>query len=247
MRRILFVFLFLISSPAFALRLADSTTIIPIIGRFPGAGGTQWRTDVFIGNPYGPATSVTATFYVSGGAPITTTLTVGAFSTLSLPDITLNTFGLSNAAGQLTLTTSGLIEARARIYNAGNPAGQFGQNVPGLGKVYLGRQAYMYGLSGINGNRVNVGIANTNDETLDVGLYIADKNNVRLASQIYSLQPHETRQINDIFATFGITPQADGVVQFSSPGTMLTFYGYASEVRNDTGDAIFMFGTSPNA
>lgn len=24
------------------------------------------------------------------------------------------------------------------------------------------------------------------------------------------------------------------------------FYGFASEVRNDTGDAIFVFGTAPN-
>ena len=248
MRRILFTLVFLFSPAAFALRIADSTAIIPIIGRFPGAGGTQWRTDVFIGNPYGPAVNVTLTFYVAGGSPMTTTVTVDQFSTMSLPDITLNTFGLTNASGQLALSTgtSSQIEARARIYNSGNPAGQFGQNVPGLGQIYLGRQAYIYGLSGINGNRVNIGVANPNNDALTVSLRITSKNNVTLAQQSIALQPHETHQINDIFATLGIAPQADVIVSFLSP-TMETIYGYASEVRNDTGDAVFMYGTSPNS
>ncbi|HYS53556.1 MAG TPA: hypothetical protein VER58_07325 [Thermoanaerobaculia bacterium] len=110
--------------------------------------------------------------------------------------------------------------------------------------VLLNRQAYLYGVSGINGNRVNVGAANPNAETINVVVRIADKNNVSLATQGFTLQPHETRQFNDIFATFGIAPQADVLVQFNSGSPI---YGYASEVRNDTGDAIFVFGTSPNS
>ncbi|HYS53557.1 MAG TPA: hypothetical protein VER58_07330 [Thermoanaerobaculia bacterium] len=115
MRRIFLLLVFLVAPAAMALRTGDSTVILPIIGRFPGAGGTQWRTDVFIANPYTPAATVTATFYVAGGSPMTASLTIGAFSTVSFPDITLNTFGLSNASGQLVLTTSLSIEARARI------------------------------------------------------------------------------------------------------------------------------------
>jgi hypothetical protein len=32
--------------PVLALNLSGSPAIIPVAGRFPGAGGTQWRTDV---------------------------------------------------------------------------------------------------------------------------------------------------------------------------------------------------------
>ncbi len=166
---------------------------------------------------------------------------------MALRDIVLNTFNLSNAAGQLTLTSPSSIqlEARARIYNSGNPAGEFGQNAPGLGLDELSRQAFLYGLSGINGNRVNAGVANPNDSAISVNITVTDKNNNILYINSVTVQPHETRQFNDIFTAFGITPQAD--VQVSFDTSELTLFGYASEVRNDTGDAIFVVGSSPNS
>ena len=42
-----------------------------------------------------------------------------------------------------------------------------------------------------------------------------------------------------------VPPQAD--VQVSFDTSDLTLFGYASEVRNDTGDAIFVVGSSPNS
>jgi hypothetical protein len=243
MRRIAVLLVFLFAPALMALNVADTTVVIPIIGRFPGAGGTQWRTDVFIANPYTPIANITATFYVAGGSPMTSSITVAPFSAVSLADITLNTFGLSNASGQLVLTSASTIEARARIYNAGNPAGQFGQNVPGLGLETLRIQAFMYGLSGINGNRVNIGVANPNAAAATVVVRVKDKNNGTLHTEGFTLQPHETRQVNDVFTAYGIALQ-DGIqVTYMSDQVI---YGYASEVRNDTGDAIFVFGTGPN-
>jgi len=238
---------FLFPAWASAFRTGDSSVVLPIVGRFPGAGGTQWRTDVFISNPYSPTAAVTVTFYVAGGAPITRSFSIAPYSTISLPDIVQNNFGMSNSSGQLLLSCSTSIEARARIYNAGNPAGQFGQNVPGIGLSQLSRQAYVYGLSGLAGNRVNVGIANPNDVTVIVSMRIYDKNNnSTFHSEILTLQPHETRQFNDIFGTYGI-PAQDGLqVQFNAGDILTPLYGYASEARNDTGDAIFVFGTGPN-
>jgi hypothetical protein len=193
------------------------------------------------------AKTVTLTFYVQGGSPVTATADLQPFRITSFPDIVLNTFGLSNAAGQLEIKSSNTngFEARARIFNAGSSAGEYGQSVPGLGLSLLNTQGYLYGLSGVNGNRVNVGIANPNATVLVGMLSIMGKNRDSLASESFTLQPHETRQFNDIFARFGITPQADVQVEFNtSDGSR--FYLYASEVRNDTGDAIFIFGTSPN-
>lgn len=253
MRR--FVFLFLLSAvllpglntPAWGLNTGDTTVIIPIIGRFPGAGGSQWRTDAFIANHSTVAKTLTLTFYVAGSTALVRTMPIEPFSTISLADVVLNTFGLSNASGQLEITSSNMsgFEARARIYNAGNAAGEFGQNVPGLGRGYLNRQAYLFGLSGINGNRVNIGVANANTTAIDVNLQINDRANTSLHSSSFTLQPHQTLQFNDIFTRFGIAPQADVQVQFFSAADLI--YGYASEVRNDTGDAIFIFGTSPNS
>ena len=230
-----------------AINIGDTTVVIPIIGRFAGVPPSQWRTDVFIANHNTVAKTLTLNFYVAGGSLMTRTVAVGAFSTATLRDIGLNTFGLTGAAGQLEIKSpneSGF-EARARIYNVGSTVGDFGQNVPGLGLFALNRQAYVYGLSGINGNRVNFGVANPNPVALTGTITVTNKDNVSLASVPVTLQPHETRQFNDIFTTFGITPQEDVQINF---GTFdLQVYGYASEVRNDSGDAIFVFGTSPNS
>jgi hypothetical protein len=244
-RLVLFAFVLSLPLPATAINTLDTTVIIPIIGRFNGVPPSIWRTDVFINNPFTPAVVVTLNFYISGGSTRTKTITVGAFSNVSLPDIVLNTFGQTAAAGQLELTCAAPIEARARIYNQGLAAGEFGQSVPGIGLTFLRKQGLITGLSGINGNRVNIGIANPNATAITGNLFIDDKDhNVLYSSDPLTLQPHETVQINDIFSRFGITPRADVQVQFHTFDTI--FYLYASEVRNDTGDAIFLFGTAPN-
>jgi hypothetical protein len=229
---------------AYALRLGGEKVVLPIVGRFPGVNGSQWRTDVFIDNPYTPEVVVTVRFYPSGGTVQTRTITIGAFSSLALPDIVLNTFGMTNAAGPLELS-SATVDARARIYNAGNPAGQFGQNVPGIADIYLNRQAKMYGLSGINGNRLNVGVTNPNDVDMDVVITVQSGTNTLLHQRTVHVAAHSNVQYNDVFTTFGIPPQDNLKIHFD--GVDKIVYGYASEVRNDTGDAIFIFGLSPNA
>ena len=240
------VILSLEAHDASALRLGDEVVIIPIIGRFPGAGGTQWRTDVFLGNAYTPGASVILKFYQSGGPLHTRTVSLAEYSTTTLPDIVLNTFGLANAAGVLEISVpGGRINARARIYNAGNPAGEFGQGVPGIATVYLNRQAYLFGLSGTGGNRLNIGVTNPSDVATEVQISVRDRFNGFLHSRSVTVPPHGNVQYNDIFRTFGIAPQDGVVVQFNTFDTVI--YGYASEVRNDTGDAVFTFGLSPNS
>jgi len=230
---------------AHALRLEGSTVVIPIIGRFNGVPPSIWRTDLFITNPYTPVATVTAKFYVAGGATQQKVFTIQPFSSLALPDVVLNTFGLTTAAGELELTSATSIEARARIFNAGSSVGEFGQAVPGIGKVLLLNESYVYGLSGINGNRCNVGVANPNDTNITLQLEIRDANGngLYIRSPI-NLGPHEYLQYNDVFSTFGITPQDNVTVIFTTAENPI--YGFASIVRNDSGDPIFLFGSTPN-
>jgi hypothetical protein len=235
----------LIAGSAQAIKLHDTKVIVPIIGRFTGVNSTQWRTDVFIGHRFGVTANVTLRFYSGGASPIVRNVTIPQYSSVDLADVVLNTFGQTSAAGPLEIESDFPVEARARIYNSGNPAGEFGQNAPGLGMEQLAKQAYIHGLSGINGNRVNVGITNPNNEATTFTIYIADRNNNLLNRQDgIPIGAHKNIQYNDIFGTFFIPP-ADGVqVLLFTPGPVI--YGYASQVRNDTGDAIFMFGSNPN-
>lgn len=233
--------------PAFALKTGGSPMVIPVIGRFPGAGGTQWRTDIFLSNPFTPTQIATLKFYPGSGVVKEATVTMAPFSTATLNDVVLNTFGLENAGGVLEIYVgeSSSIEARATIYNTGNPAGRFGQGVPGIARGYLNRQAFLFGLSGIDGSRVNVGVANPNDTATQITMRITDAANVDLYSRTDTVGPHAYIQFNDIFSTFGIGARAGLQINFTTNGALI--YGYASEVRNDTGDAIFTFGLSPNS
>jgi len=252
MRRYVFLALLILAAaaPAFALRTNGSTVVLPVIGRFPGGFGSQWRTDVFIHNPYEPGQQVTLNFYVTGGSLLTRTATVGKYSTLAYRDIVLNLFGLSNAAGMLEVVTlppegSG-VDVRARIFNAGNAVGEFGQSVPGIAKEWLRSQAQISGLSGLNNNRLNVGVANPNDVAVTVTMFVADKDNLGLGSRSIPVGPHQYVPVNDVFTSLGIPPREDVTIEFTSGNPETPIYGYASEVRNDSGDAIFIFGTAPN-
>jgi hypothetical protein len=156
----------------------------------------QWRTDVFVSNHNSVSKSVVLTFYIAGASPAQRTFAMSPFSALSFPDIVLNTFGLASAAGELEVASSNqsAIEARARIYNNGNAAGEFGQNVPGIGRSWLRNQALLYGLSGINGNRVNAGVTNPGPDPISVTMRISDKDNNTLHSEPITLNPHQNVQ-----------------------------------------------------
>jgi hypothetical protein len=238
-----------VTIPLSALRYGDTTVVVPIIARTPGAGGSVWRTELWLANPYDPTATVTLRYYPAANpsAVQTFTTTLPRYSVRSFDDILLNQFGVSDGSGMLIVSCETTIEARARIYNSGSAAGQFGQNVPALGLAVLNRQAYLPGLSGVGGNRVNVGVANPTAVPVTLTMYIADRDNNGLSTQTVSLGAYQVIQYNDIFTRFGITPQADVQIDISDNFTAgVLIYGYASVVRNDSGDAVFIAGTSPN-
>lgn len=242
-----FVLAFVPVPEAHALRLGGQRVVVPIIGRFPGAGGTQWQTDLFLSNPYEPGHTVTLRFYPFGEGVQERTVTLGQYSNATLTDVCLNTFGRSNTGGMLEVVTAvdDRIQVRARIYNTGNPAGQFGQNVPGIDFGLLNRQAQMFGLSASAANRLNLGIANPNDNPVTASIVVRSAVNDNLHSSTVTLQPHQVLLINDLASTFGLALQEGLTVEVNSP--VEPIYGYVSEVRNDSGDAVFVFGLSPNA
>lgn len=232
-----------------AVNLSGTTMVVPVIGRFAGAGGTQWRTDLFVSNHSTVPKTIVARLYLTGGGEEVRTFSLPAFRDFELRDVVQSVFGLSSGGGLLTLTTGGESEfdARARIYNVGNPAGEFGQNVPAVGLGHLRRQAFMYGLSGTNGNRLNAGVANPTPNSFSVQYLMRTGTGDVLASGSFPVGPFQVVQINDVFASWGVAPQSNVSLEFFTITNEELLYGYASEVRNDTGDAIFVFGQAPNA
>ena len=92
---------------------------------------------------------------------------------------------------------------------------------------------------------MNIGAANPNDVPVLVQFYISDTNGLVVYHLTATIPAHGYVQFNDIFNTYALPAQEGLIVDIQSSG--LPIYGYSSEVRNDTGDAIFNFGTNPNA
>jgi hypothetical protein len=236
------------AAPTSALRIGGPEVVVPVIAHNPGLLGTEWRTDVWIDNPYGDVSDVTLTFYPTNGSPVVVETAIGEYMGLFFDDIVLNTFGLDDIKGMLIVSAPDTrIEVRARIFNTGGGDGEFGQALFGLDTGDLRRQSYVSGVSTIEGNRVSFGIANPTGSSFEVNLYVDDaQDNVNLHFETVTLEPHQLIQFSDVAARWGLPGSSTIRIQVSSALNENLVYAYASVVRNDTGDASFLFGTSPN-
>jgi len=70
---------------------------------------------------------------------------------------------------------------------------------------------------------------------------------IRIGDTTIDVPAFTVVQVNDLFASLGIAPQANVRLRFSNVANEDRFYSYASIVRDGNGDAVFIFGTSPNA
>lgn len=166
MHRLFSIFLFLLAgSHAFAVDFVGRELIIPVVGRTPGAFGSLWQTDLVVSNvaEEGPAVPVTITLTREGQPDMTRTRDIGPQVNVVTRDILQATFELDVAVGMIRVSSTSAnarLAARARIYNVGSEAGEFGQSVQGFPITSLAQWVSLPGVSGLDDNRTNVGIAN---------------------------------------------------------------------------------------
>lgn len=242
-----------LASPASAFQINSDWThpevVVPVIAHNPGSHGTEWQTDLWITNPSGDASSVTLTFYPQGKDAIVSEALIGAYSALFFGDIVLETFGLDDDKGLLLVSAPETsLEVRGRIFNTGGGEGEFGQAFFGIPTDRLSRQGFLSGVSTAEGNRVSVGIANPTERSFDVTMIVRDADGNNLYSEVVSLSPHQLVQFNNVAQLWGL-PATDVLTLNIQHNLDLedSIYSYASVVRNDTGDATFIFGTAPNS
>ncbi len=236
------------AAPVAAVQIGSDQVVVPVVAHLPGNYGTQWRTDVWIQNPYGDTSGVTLNYYPTTGGVLTHTVQVEGYHGLFFHDIVLETFGLESSKGMLIVSADNTgVEVRARVYNAGNACGEFGQAVPGLPLDRLGRQGVLSGLTTVAGTRLSIGIANPTDESYSVTIMVYDATlNETLASHEIDLAPHELVQLDRVADLWNLPQRDDVSIRTYSNDNAYSFYAYASVVNDDTGDATFVFGTTPN-
>lgn len=220
--------------------------LIPAVFRGPGANNTQWRTEIVLSNiPAGiqlEPVRTTITYHGSNGETHAVEMPLSLMEVIAVPDAVREWFDVDNGGGIVRVTwndSTARIFARARIYNVGEH-GQYGQNVPGIETSRLVSDHYLTGLTGVDGNRTNVGVSNPFDTDALIWVEMIDTSGLSRGAFTTIVKARSYVQFNDIFDAFQAGPLNAAMVHVSSSNS--TIYAYASIVRNDTGDASFVTG-----
>ncbi|MCG6963971.1 MAG: hypothetical protein LJE95_11960 [Acidobacteria bacterium] len=239
------------ATPTSAFEIDSTQVVVPVVVHTHGYNSTVWKSDVWVTNTGSPAGEFTLTYYPAAGGKLTRSMTIAGYGGQYFSDIVLQTFGLNDSKGLLVVSSPSVyMEVRARVYNTGDPAGQFGQAVPGIPQYRLSRQGFISGVSTAAGNRLSVGIANPTDRTFDVDITVRDVTTQEtLSDHTVTLSPHELLQLDKVAELWNLPARDDLAIDTNPVGNdnADVFYAYASVVRDDTGDATFLFGTAPNA
>jgi hypothetical protein len=229
----------LLTSTSFA-----GEVVIPAVYRGAGANDTLWRSEIVVSNVssnLAAPTWTTITYHGDDGQSKEVRMPLAPKEVIAVPDAVKAWFDVENGGGIVRVTWDDApnvrVIARARIYNVGQH-GEYGQSVPGVDRSRLVSEQFLPGLSGVDGNRTNVGVSNPGTQTIIVWLELIDTSGETRGAFATGIAPRSFRQFNDIFSHFQAGPLNAAMIRaVSSEGA---FYAYASIVRNDTGDATFV-------
>ena len=235
----------LLATGAFASDFASHHLLVPIAGRTAGAFGTQWKTDLVVANAARNGEPLTAEVYliVEGRLTPPVALTLRPLQSFVMTDVIRGVFGRDNAFGIILIAVrepDAKLTARARVYNT-TASGQYGQTVQALPLTKLSKEAVLPGLSGIQGNRTNVGISNPDAAEALVTISLYDSAGEFRGSFTTAVAPYSLLRLNDVFSHFQAGPLDGAMIRVQSSKGV---YAFASIVRNDTGDADFVTATA---
>ena len=242
MKRLALTLLILLSSSALA-----GEVLIPVAYRGGGVNGTQWRTDITISNvttvpqQFNPV-PVTITFHRDNGEALAISMPLALREVISVTDAVYQWWSVESGAGIVRVTwaePNARIAAHARIYTTGEH-GEYGQSVPGVDTSKLVTEHFLPGLTGVDGNRTNVGVSNPTDAPTLFWIELFDTSGESRGAFATSVGARSFRQFNDIFSHFQAGPLHAAMIRISAVSAPV--YAYASIVRNDSGDATFIMG-----
>jgi len=226
-----------------AADLGGSNLLVPISGRTTGSFGSQWQTDLVVTNLEPRPVSLVVTFYGPGDEHVFTTMPLEGRGTVVLDDVLWKTLGVSSGLGMIRVssaTAGARFTARAYVVNRGHGSGEYGQGVPALPVDALTGEHVLSGVAAGAGRRTNIGIANPWPVPATAILTLHGASGQTLGTLQRLIPAYEVLQINDVFSAFGVAPAGEASVRVTS---QVSVYAYASIVRNDTGDAVFVPGT----
>lgn len=234
-----------------------SRSFVAAVAHAPGAGGTQWRTDLAVVNTTASPAEVVLTFlpYGGGGVPVERRTTVAVRGAVEWQDVLVSLFGFSAATaakGSVEIVSTAALAITSRTYNQA-AHGSFGQYYPAVaaGSGY-GSSATVY-IPQLKRNasfRSNVGALNVGDDTASVEVRIFNSLGQQVGATVQrDIPAGRYWQWDDVlgprFANTGEISSAYAVVKVLTAGGRVWSYG--SIVDNATGDPTTVPGLAGQA
>jgi len=223
------------------------------VASIPGAGGTHWKSALFLVNPFDEPLSLDATF-ASGSANVANArIDLSPRGSSIIDDALVTLFGVDGVSGVLRISPSDSGSSKspivsARTYNDA-PGGTFGETIPatsGADTIGGDRPFGLIALAGLSkgpATRTNVGLVNSSGEAAGYRLRLTDEAGSVLALEEGSLGANSSIQRNDIFISLGIAgdvPLASLAIESTDGRGSIS--AYASVVDNRTGDPQLILG-----
>jgi hypothetical protein len=228
---------------AATLFAASPDFVIPAAGTGPGAGGSQWQSELTLHNAGREAADVTLVFHQAAAAPKSFTLTLQPRTTVSIADVVKSRFGVDAGTGAIVVDTSDVasrkIAITSRTFNR-TVSGDLGQDIRALRvseALGAGDTGVVPGPSDAVASRFNFGLFALDATVIEWRLLRADGEEAAETSVSYAAGTH--MQYNGGVSTLlAATPEGNDTVHARIISGAAFLYG--STVDETSGDPTFV-------
>ena len=221
--------------------------VLPVVANTPGAEGTFWRSDVSVLNINDWDVSIILILQpeIRNGEQtfepvVTDPINIPAGQQLTMPNVVQTEFGLINKKGALSVLPldGSPLSIGSRTYTFGSDGGSFGQDI--YSAIAAGT-AWAPGVRQDSFFRTNVGVFLPLDplpgNTVVLTVTVFDADGTVAGSGSFNFTTAGVLQKN--VRVFGVENMVDGYVVLSCSDPSVAWYGYASQVDQTTGDAVY--------
>ncbi len=216
---------------------------IATAARVPGAGGSQWYTDLTAFNP--GASPVSARLYLlprdgdnAGVTPLTRTVAAGR--ALSLPNVVQDTFGQSNLAGAILVCTDEPLVVSSRTYtrDGARTYGFASQATRRESAIAAGQTRRITDVRENAAFRSNLGLTNVTRGTVTVKVKLVLADGTVAGERTYTLKPWSHIQRSRVVREFTGADVAGGTLAIEPSGGAVI--AYVAIVDNSTNDSSYI-------
>lgn len=223
-----------------------SKFVVPGVGDVDN-GLASWRTDVRLFNAGTSTTTATLTYFPQGSSTPAGSkqVSIAPGAVLEVNDLLKSTFGISNSAGALHVTTQGesSLVPTARTYNK-TATGTYGQFIPAvtaeLGTSLGGRALQLPQVEQSARFRTNLGLTELSGKGATVQVAAIIPGSLAAPIKTYTLGANEFRQIGFILNDMGVSEAYNARLTVRVVGGDGSVSAYASVIDSSTQDPTYV-------